>query len=199
MTEHSRAVDEVAEEIIGEWRDANPLAVTTNQVARGINWTPDSRSISRITTVLKQRGDTRSSTRGHTGGSRTWVWTPSPRVRGSPNTQPFRICPADDAIHACAGEAFEIRQFVVFGKGLSPVCGGVCAISARMRGVVEFLQACEQSVYPRVCGEAFEIRLEIVFHRKGLSPRVRGSLFVPRIPFRQGGSIGHGKGSYPVG
>ena len=67
---------QVAEEIIGEWLDANPLAVTTNQVARGINWTPDSRSISRITTVLKQRGDTRSSTRGHTGGSRTWVWTP---------------------------------------------------------------------------------------------------------------------------
>ena len=76
LTEHYRAVDEVAEEIIGEWLDANPLAVTTNQVARGINWTPDSRSISRITTVLKQRGDTRSSTRGHTGGSRTWVWTP---------------------------------------------------------------------------------------------------------------------------
>ena len=76
LTEHYRAVDEVAEEIIGEWLDANPLAVTTNQVARGINWTPDSRSIYRITTVLKQRGDTRSSNRGHTGGSRTWVWTP---------------------------------------------------------------------------------------------------------------------------
>ena len=76
LTEQYRAVDEVAEEVIGEWLDANPMAVTANQIARGINWTPDSRSIYRITTVLKQMGYTRSNKRVSDGGSRMWVWTP---------------------------------------------------------------------------------------------------------------------------
>ena len=74
LTEQYRAVDEVAEEVIGAWLDANPVAVTANQIARGINWTPDSRSIYRITTVLKQMGYTRS--RVSDGVSRTWVWSP---------------------------------------------------------------------------------------------------------------------------
>ena len=74
LTEQYRAVDEVAEEIIGEWLAANPQAVTANQVARGVNWTPDSRSIYRITTVLKQLGYTRSKSR--TDGGRAWVWAP---------------------------------------------------------------------------------------------------------------------------
>ena len=74
LTEQYRAVDEVAEEVIGEWLDANPRAVTANQVATGINWTPDSRSIYRITTVLKQLGYTRSRKSG--GGGQKWVWTP---------------------------------------------------------------------------------------------------------------------------
>ena len=74
LTEEYRAVDEVAEEVIGEWLAANPQVVTTNQIARGISWTPDSRSIYRITTVLKQMKYTRS--RPNDGGSRKWVWTP---------------------------------------------------------------------------------------------------------------------------
>ena len=76
LTEQYRAVDEVAEEIIGEWLDANPRAVTANQVARGINWTPDSRSVYRITTGLKQMGYTRSMNRVRDGERRTWAWTP---------------------------------------------------------------------------------------------------------------------------
>ena len=75
LTEQYRAVDEVAEEVIGAWLDANPRAVTANQVATGINWTPDSRSVSRITTVLKQMGYTRSK-RVKDAGSRSWTWTP---------------------------------------------------------------------------------------------------------------------------
>ena len=74
LTEQYRAVDEVAEEVIGAWLDANPQAVTANQVATGINWTPDSRSIYRITTVMKQLGYTRSRKSG--GGGQKWVWTP---------------------------------------------------------------------------------------------------------------------------
>ena len=76
LTEQYRAVDEVAEEVIGAWLDANPQAVTANQVATGINWTPDSRSIYRVTTVLKQMGYTRSMKRVHDEGRRTWSWTP---------------------------------------------------------------------------------------------------------------------------
>ena len=76
LTEQFRAVDEVAEEVIGAWLDANPRVVTANQIASGINWTPDSRNIYRITTVLKQMGYTRSNKRVSTGGSRMWVWTP---------------------------------------------------------------------------------------------------------------------------
>ena len=76
LTEQYRAVDEVAEEVIGAWLDANPVAVTANQIARGINWTPDSRSIYRITTVLKQMGYTRAEKRVRSGGGRLWLWTP---------------------------------------------------------------------------------------------------------------------------
>ena len=76
LTEQYRAVDEVAEEVIGAWLDANPRVVTAYQIANGINWTPDSRSIYRITTVLKQMGYTRTSKRAHVGGTRSWLWTP---------------------------------------------------------------------------------------------------------------------------
>ena len=77
LTEQYRAVDEVAEEVIGAWLDKNPQAVTANQIATGINWNPDSRSIYRITTVLKQMGYTRSEKRVSTGGGRIWLWTPA--------------------------------------------------------------------------------------------------------------------------
>ena len=76
LTEQYRAVDEVAEEVIGKWLDANPQAVSAYQVANGINWTPDSRSIYRITTVLKQMGYTRVGKRSRPGRTRSWVWTP---------------------------------------------------------------------------------------------------------------------------
>ena len=76
LTEQYRAVDEVAEEVIGAWLDKNPREVTANQIASGLNWTPDSRSIYRITTVLKQMGYTRTSKRAHVGGTRSWMWTP---------------------------------------------------------------------------------------------------------------------------
>ncbi len=74
LTEQFRAVDEVAEDVIGKWLSANPRVVTTNQIASGINWTPDSRSIYRITTVLKQLRYTRA--RSSDDGNRKWVWTP---------------------------------------------------------------------------------------------------------------------------
>ena len=76
LTEQYRAVDEVAEEVIGEWLAANPTAVTARQIATGINWTPDCRSIYRITTVLKQMGYTRSINKVHDEGRRTWSWMP---------------------------------------------------------------------------------------------------------------------------
>ena len=76
LTEQYRAVDEVAEEVIGAWLDKNPRAVTANQIASGVNWTPDSRSIYRITTVLKQMGYTRTSKRATVGGTRSWLWSP---------------------------------------------------------------------------------------------------------------------------
>ena len=76
LTEQYRAVDEVAEEVIGAWLDKNPQAVTANHIASGINWNPDSRSIYRITTVLKQMGYTRAEKRVRTGGGRLWLWTP---------------------------------------------------------------------------------------------------------------------------
>ena len=79
LTEQYRAVDEVAEEVIGEWLDKNPRAVTANQIASGVSWTPDSRSIYRITTVLKQMGYTRERVRGGVG--RSWLWTPPDEPR----------------------------------------------------------------------------------------------------------------------
>ena len=76
LTEEYRAVDEVAEEVIGAWLDANQQAITANQIATGINWTPDSRSVYRITTVLKQMGYTRSIKRVRDNMGRSFVWTP---------------------------------------------------------------------------------------------------------------------------
>ena len=74
LTEQYRAVDEVAEEVVGAWLAANARVVTANQIASGINWTPDSRSIYRITTVLKQLKYTRGRSRDD--GNRKWVWSP---------------------------------------------------------------------------------------------------------------------------
>ena len=88
LTEQYRAVDEVAEEVIGAWLDTNPHAVTANQVATGIHWTPDSRSIYRITTVLKQLGYTRSNKRVSDSGGRMWVWTPPD---GPAESSPFLV------------------------------------------------------------------------------------------------------------
>ena len=76
LTEQFQAVDEVAEDVSGAWLDANPRVVTASQIASGINWTPDSRSIYRITTVLKQMGYTRTSKRATVGGTRSWLWSP---------------------------------------------------------------------------------------------------------------------------
>ena len=76
LTDQYRAVDEVAEEVIGAWLDNNPGAVTAYKIASGINWTPDSRSVYRITTVLKQMGYTRLEKRVSTGAGRMWVWRP---------------------------------------------------------------------------------------------------------------------------
>ena len=74
LTEQYRAVDEVAEEVIGSWLASNPQVVTTNQIATGVGWTPDSRSIYRITTVLKQMDYTRS--KKYVDGVQKWVWSP---------------------------------------------------------------------------------------------------------------------------
>ena len=74
LTEQFRTVDEVAEDVIGSWLDENPRPATANQIATGIHWTLDSRSVYRITTVLKQLGYTRTRVRGD--ASRTWMWTP---------------------------------------------------------------------------------------------------------------------------
>ena len=76
LAEQFRAVDEVAEDVIGSWLAEHPRAVTTNEIATGVNWTPDSRSIYRITTVLKQLRYTRSRRSG-AGGTRQWIWTPA--------------------------------------------------------------------------------------------------------------------------
>ena len=74
LTEQFLAVDEVAEDVIGAWLDKNLRPVTVSEIATGINWTADSRSVHRITTVLKQLGYTRS--RPHSGAGRQWIWTP---------------------------------------------------------------------------------------------------------------------------
>ena len=70
LTEHYRAVDEVAEDVIGAWLAERPRPVTANEIATGISWTPDSRSVYRITTVLKQLGYTRARR------ANKWVWLP---------------------------------------------------------------------------------------------------------------------------
>ena len=51
----------MAEDVIGVWLAERPRPVTANEIATGISWTPDSRSIYRITTVLKQLGYTRAN------------------------------------------------------------------------------------------------------------------------------------------
>ena len=60
----------MAEDVIGAWLAERPRPVTANEIATGVNWTPDSRSVYRITTVLKQLGYTRAR-RAH-----KWVWLP---------------------------------------------------------------------------------------------------------------------------
>ena len=70
LAEQFRAVDEVAEDVIGSWLTGHPGPVTANEIATGVNWTPDSRSVYRITTVLKQLDYTRSRL------VNKWVWTP---------------------------------------------------------------------------------------------------------------------------
>ena len=67
LTEQFRAVDEVAEDVIGKWLDENPGPVAINKLAEGIHWTADRRSVYRITTVLKQMGYTRARVRGGVG------------------------------------------------------------------------------------------------------------------------------------
>ena len=74
LTERYRAVDEVAEGVIGVWLAERPRPVTANEIGTGISWTPDSRSIYRITTVLKQLGYTRAKRIG-AAGTRQWIWT----------------------------------------------------------------------------------------------------------------------------
>ena len=75
LTEQFRAVDEVAEDVIGSWLADNPRPVTANQVVTGVSWTADSRSVYRITTVLKQLGYTRVQHRVG-NSSRHWFWHP---------------------------------------------------------------------------------------------------------------------------
>ena len=75
LTEQFRAVDEVAEDVIGSWLADNPRPVTANQVVTGVSWTADSRSAYRITTVLKQLGYTRVQHRVG-NSSRHWFWHP---------------------------------------------------------------------------------------------------------------------------
>ena len=60
----------MAEDVIGVWLAERPRPVTANEIATGISWTPDSRSIYRITTVLKQLGYTRARQ------AKKWVWSP---------------------------------------------------------------------------------------------------------------------------
>ena len=60
----------MAEDVIGAWLAERPRPVTANEIATGVNWTPDSRSVYRITTVLKQLGYTRA------GRAHKWVWLP---------------------------------------------------------------------------------------------------------------------------
>ena len=73
LAEQFRAVDEVAEDVVGTWLAEHPRPVTTTEIATGISWPPDSRSIYRITTVLKQLRYTRTR---QLGGVRKWIWTP---------------------------------------------------------------------------------------------------------------------------
>ena len=80
LTEHYRAVDEVAEDVIGEWVTGNPRPVTISEIATGITWTPDSRSVYRITTVLKQLGYTRSNKKNSSDSGRKWLWTPPAEI-----------------------------------------------------------------------------------------------------------------------
>ena len=64
----------MAEDVIGAWLAERPRPVTANEIATGVNWTPDSRSVYRITTVLKQLGYTRA--KKAIDGGQKWVWTP---------------------------------------------------------------------------------------------------------------------------
>ena len=76
ITDQYRAVDEVAEDLIGAWLDANPGPVTINQLAEGIHWIPDGRSVYRITNVFKQLGYARARRVRVGGGARQSIWNP---------------------------------------------------------------------------------------------------------------------------
>ena len=79
LTEHYRAVDEVAEDVIGEWGYGQTRGRwTISEIAT--TWTPDSRSVYRITTVLKQLGYTRSNKKNSSDSGRKWLWTPPAEI-----------------------------------------------------------------------------------------------------------------------
>ena len=73
-TEHYRATDEIAEDVIQDWLSLNPGPVTLQAVAEGIKWSNDHRSMARIINVLKQFGYVRGQRSGRGNGlKRYWV------------------------------------------------------------------------------------------------------------------------------
>ena len=74
LTEQFRAVDEVAEDVIGRCLQDHSGEVTVEQIAKEIQWPADNRNVHRVTTVLKQLGYTRVQRRTDQG--RKWFWKP---------------------------------------------------------------------------------------------------------------------------
>ena len=73
-TEHYRATDEIAEDVIQNWLNLHPGPVTLQAVAEGIKWPNDRRSMARIINVLKQFGYVPSQRSGRADGlKRYWV------------------------------------------------------------------------------------------------------------------------------
>ena len=73
-TEHYRAADEIAEDVIQDWLSLNPGPVTLEAVAEGIKWSNDRRSMARIINVLKQFGYVCGQRSGRGDGlKRYWV------------------------------------------------------------------------------------------------------------------------------
>ena len=112
-----------------------------------------------------------------------------PRVCGK-FVEFLQTCEQSVYPRVCGGAVQGNTKFSYLPRGrcYPRVCGEhSCGVYGRMPSSSRVSAGGEQSVYPRVCGEA-QIRNRFVFARRTmLSPRVRGSLFVPRIPFRQGG------------